>query len=129
MATTYATVEDVQARMLTPMTQEQQSVCGKLLEGAARIIDNFNANATADGKNEVSIRMVQRAIASSSMSDIPIGSTQGSIAALGYSQSWTMGNNASVGQLYLDRTDKQLLGGGSKIGAHSPVEELANGGN
>lgn len=129
MATTYATVADVQARMLKEMTEAQQSVCGKLLEGAARIIDGFNVNATADNKNEVSIRMVQRAIESSSLSDIPIGSTQGSIAAMGYSQSWTMGTNASVGQLYLDKTEKNLLGGGSRIGSHSPLEELVYGRN
>ena len=129
MATTYATVADVQARMLKTMTEAQQSVCGKLLEGAARIIDRFNANASADDKNEVSIRMVQRAIESSNMTDIPIGATQGSMSGLGYSQSWTMGTNASVGQLYLDRTEKHLLGGGSKIGSYSPVEELVYGRN
>lgn len=128
MATTYATVADVQARMLKQMTTEQQNVCENLLVGAARIIDSFNVGATADSKNEVSIRMVQRAIESSSI-DVPIGATQGSMAALGYSQSWTMGTNASVGQLYLDRTDKKLLGGGSKIGSYSPVEGLVYGGN
>lgn len=129
MATTYATVADVQARMINTMTERQQQVCSSLLEGAARIIDAFNVNASADSKNEVSVRMVQRAIASSTISDIPIGSTQGSMSAMGYSQSWTMGNNASVGQLYLDRTDKRLLGGGSKIGSYSPVEELVYDGN
>ena len=125
---TYATVADVQARMLKQMTTEQQNVCENLLTGAARIIDSFNVNATDDSKNEVSIRMVQRAIESSNI-DVPIGATQGSMAALGYSQSWTMGTNASVGQLYLDRTDKKLLGGGSKIGSYSPVEDLVYGGN
>ena len=129
MDTTYATVEDIQGRMLKQMTEAQQSVCEKLLIGAARIIDRFNKNASEDDKNEVSIRMVQRAIESSSLTDIPMGSTQGSMAALGYSASWTMGSNASVGQLYLDRTDKHLLGGGSKIGAHSPLEDMVYDGN
>lgn len=129
MATTYATVADVQARMLRTMTEAQQNVCEKLLEGAARIIDNFNINASADNKNEVSIGMVQRAIESSNLTDIPIGATQGSMAAMGYSQSWTMGSNASVGQLYLNKTEKRLLGGESRIGAHSPLEELVYGGN
>lgn len=124
---TYATVEDVQKRMLKTMSEAEQSVCEELLTGAARLIDNFNVNADADSKNEVSIRMVQRAIGSAS-SDVPIGATQGSMAALGYSQSWTMGSNASVGQLYLDRTEKRLLGGGSRIGSYSPVEELAHEG-
>lgn len=68
--------------------------------------------------------MVIRAIGDGS-SEIPAGATQGTISALGYAQTWTMGTNASVGQLYLDRTDKAMLGGGSKIGSYSPVEELA----
>lgn len=126
---TYATVADVQARMLKQMTEAQQSVCTKLLEGAARIIDSHNADALPDNKNEVSIRMVQRAIESSNLSDIPIGATQGSMAAMGYSQSWTMGSNASVGELYLNREERHLLGGSSKIGSHSPLEGLVNGRN
>jgi len=52
-----------------------------------------------------------------------MGATQGSIGALGYTQSWTL-NNGSVGELYLAKTEKQLLGIGNKLGSHSPLESL-----
>ena len=81
----YATVNDVQARMTTTMTEAQENVCANLLDDAAIIIDDFNINATTDNKKVVSIRMVQRAM--NIDSDIPLGATQGSMSALGYSQS------------------------------------------
>ena len=110
----YATVQDVQDRMSETMTTQQQNICSNLLDDAGTIIDSFNVNATADAKKLVSIRMVQRSM--SIDSDIPMGATQGSMSAMGYSQSWTMGTNTSVGELYLNRTEKKLLGYGNKIG-------------
>ena len=110
----YATVQDVQDRMSETMTTAQQNICSKLLDDAGTIIDSFNANATADAKKLVSIRMVQRSM--SIDSDIPMGATQGSMSAMGYSQSWTMGSNTSVGELYLNKIEKKLLGYGNKIG-------------
>ncbi len=110
----YATVQDVQDRMSEKMTTQQQNICSNLLDDAGTIIDSFNVNATADAKKLVSIRMVQRSM--SIDSDIPMGATQGSMSAMGYSQSWTMGTNTSVGELYLNRTEKKLLGYGNKIG-------------
>ena len=110
----YATVQDVQDRMSETMTTAQQNICTNLLDDAGTIIDSFNANATADAKKLVSIRMVQRSM--SIDSDIPMGATQGSMSAMGYSQSWTMGSNTSVGELYLNKIEKKLLGYGNKIG-------------
>lgn len=110
----YATVQDVQDRMSEAMTTEQQNICSKLLDDAAIVIDSFNVNATADAKKLVSIRMVQRSM--SIDSDIPMGATQGSMSAMGYSQSWTMESNTSVGELYLNKIEKKLLGYGNKIG-------------
>ncbi len=110
----YATVQDVQDRMSETMTTAQQNICSKLLDDAGTIIDSFNVNATADAKKLVSIRMVQRSM--SIDSDIPMGATQGSMSAMGYSQSWTMGTNTSVGELYLNKIEKKLLGYGNKIG-------------
>lgn len=110
----YATVQDVQDRMSETMTTAQQNICSKLLDDAGTIIDSFNVNATADAKKLVSIRMVQRSM--SIDSDIPMGATQGSMSAMGYSQSWTMGSNTSVGELYLNKIEKKLLGYGNKIG-------------
>ena len=120
----YATVTDVTDRMVRELSEKEQTVVGNLLDDAAVLIDAYNVNASSDAKKIVSCRMVIRAIGDGS-SDIPAGATQGTISALGYAQTWTMGTNASVGQLYLDRTDKAMLGGGSKIGSYSPVEELA----
>jgi hypothetical protein len=120
----YATVTDVTDRMVRELSEKEQTVVGNLLDDAAVLIDAYNVNASSDAKKIVSCRMVIRAIGDGS-SDVPAGATQGTISALGYSQTWTMGTNASVGQLYLDRTDKAMLGGGSKIGSYSPVEELA----
>lgn len=118
----YATVSDVQARMSTTMDTTQQNICTNLLDDAAIIIDSFNANAPANTKKIVSIRMVQRAL--NVDSDIPLGATQGSMSALGYSQSWTMGSNTSAGELYLSKLEKELLGCGNKIGSKSPLEYM-----
>lgn len=118
----YATVQDVQDRMSVTMTDTQQNICSNLLDDAAVIIDDFNVNATADNKKIVSIRMVQRAL--NADSDVPLGATQGSMSALGYSQSWTMGQNASVGELYLNKLEKQMLGKGNQIGCTSVLEYM-----
>lgn len=121
----YATVDDVQARILRDLTSDERTVATTLLEDAGVIIDTFNANATTDSKKVVSCRMVIRALGSED-SDIPMGATQGSMSALGYSQSWTLSGGASVGELYLSKLDKQLLGYNNQIGSYSPVEELAS---
>lgn len=118
----YATIEDVQARMSRTMTAEEQTVCGQLLDDAAIIIDSYNANASADAKKVVSCRMVIRAVGDGSAS-VPIGATQGSMSALGYSQSWTIGSGAT-GELYIGKLEKKLLGTGDKIGSYSPTEAL-----
>lgn len=117
----YATVNDVQARIAKTLTAAEQTLCGNQLDDAAVIIDAYKASASDDAKKVVSCRMVIRTL--NVDSDIPIGATQGSLSGLGYSQSWTMGSGSS-GELYLSKTDKQLLGSGNNIGSHSPVEDL-----
>lgn len=119
--TTYATVQDVAAGF-RPLTASEQTIAGQLLIEAAIIIDAYNSLASADAKNVVSCRMVRRSIGSSG--DTPIGASQGSMSALGYSQSWTMGATGSTGELYLNRMDKKLLGAGNAIGSYSPIQEL-----
>lgn len=118
----YATVEDVQARMLRTLDADEQTIVTNLLDDAAVMIDVYNANASADAKKIVSIRMVMRAIGDG-QDGTPIGATQGSVSALGYSQSWTI-SSGSVGELYVGRTEKVLLGVGNAIGSYSPTEEL-----
>jgi hypothetical protein len=119
----YATYEDVQARISRTLTADEQAICTTLLGDAAVIIDSFNSAASADAKKIVSCRMVIRAVTVSD-ADIPTGATQGSMSALGYSQSWTVGSGGSVGELYLSKLDKQLLGRSNLIGSYSPVQEL-----
>lgn len=118
----YATVTDVQARMTRTMDTAEQAVCTTLLDDAGVLIDAYKSAASADAKKVVSCRMVIRALGIDN--DIPMGATQGSMSGLGYSQSWTIGTGGSVGELYLSKTDKQLLGGSNSIGSHSPLEDL-----
>lgn len=119
---TYATVSDVEAGF-RDLTADEESICEALLEEAAVIIDAYNINATDDAKRVVSCRMVRRAIGDGEGSQaLPIGATQGSIAAGGYSQSWTI-SGGSTGELYLGRIEKRLLGVGNSIGSYSPLEE------
>lgn len=124
MSTTYATVADVQARMTRTLSSSEQIVCGTLLEDAAVIIDAYNTNALVDAKQIVSCRMVIRALGDGSDAGIPLGATQGSMSALGYSQSWTIGSNGAAGELYLNKLEKKLLGTGNAIGSYSPTEGL-----
>lgn len=122
----YATVSDVQARISYTLTDDQEEICGTLLDDAAVLIDSYKNSASADAKKVVSCRMVIRAIPDSTdttLASVPIGATQGSMSALGYSQSWTIGSG-SAGELYISKTDKQLLGIGNAIGSYSPTEEL-----
>ena len=124
-ATTYATVADVQARMTRTMSAAEQQICETLLEDAAVIIDDYNVNAASDAKKVVSCRMVIRAMGDGDDSGVPLGATQGSQSALGYSQSWTIGSGGAAGELYLGKLERKLLGCGDKIGSYSPVQELA----
>lgn len=119
----YATISDIEGRMTRTLSLDEQRVCENLLEDVAVLIDALNANASADAKKVVSCNAVIRAIGNGD-SDIPIGATQGSVSALGYSQSWTVGSGGSVSEIYLSRTDKKLLGAGRSIGSYSPIEEL-----
>ncbi len=119
----YATVTDVQARTTASYSAAEISVCQTLLDDAALLIDRYNAEADTEIKKTVSCRIVIRALGSGD-NGVPIGAAQGSMSAMGYSQSWTLGSGASMGELYLSKTDKQLLGGGSRIGSYSPVEEF-----
>ena len=120
----YATVQDVQDRMTRTMGTDEQGVCGKLLDDAAVIIDVYNVNAPADAKKVVSCRMVIRALGDGESSGVPMGASQGSMSGLGYSQSWTMGTGGGVGELYLGKLERKLLGCGDQIGSYSPTQEL-----
>lgn len=118
----YATVQDVMARTTRSFSTDEINVITSLLDDAAVMIDAYKSTADDDAKKVVSCRMVLRALGSDN--DIPMGATQGSMSGLGYSQSWTIGTGGSVGELYLSKSDKMLLGGSNAIGSHSPLEDL-----
>lgn len=124
MATTYATIADVQARLTRELSADEEAVCTALLQDSAVLIDAVAPNAGKDAKMVVSCRMVIRALGDGSAAGVPMGATQGSMSGLGYSQSWTIGSGGSTGELYLAKTDKLLLGAGNQIGAYSPAEWL-----
>lgn len=117
----YATVSDVESRTTHTYTTDEESVISQLLDDAAVLIDTYNANATDAAKKIVSCRMVIRAIGDGD-DVMPLGATQGSMAAGGYSQSWTVPGGS--GELYISKEEKKLLGYGNAIGSYSPVQEL-----
>lgn len=120
----YATVQDVQARMTRLMTADEETLCATMLDDAAVIIDVYNVNASAEAKKVVSCRIVIRALGDGGDSGVPMGATQGSQSALGYSQSWIIGSGGGAGEMYLGKLERKLLGCGDKIGSYSPTEEL-----
>lgn len=120
----YATVTDVTAILGRELNTQENIQCSALLDEAGVIIDAFNEEAAITAKRTVSVRMVVRALGSGTDAGIPMGATQGSMSALGYSQSWTLGSGASVGELYIGRIEKKLLGLAGSIGSYSPTQEL-----
>ena len=125
----YATAYDVEDgfRGLTP---EERVQCAALLQEAAIIIDAYSQTAGDAAKRLVSCRMVRRQLGDGSGDGMqfPLGSTQGTVSAMGYSQSFTMSSGA-VGEMYLSKLDKKLLGVGNRIGAHSPLEGMTYAGD
>lgn len=117
----YATVNDVEQGFRT-LTTDERETCEGLLGEAAVIIDAYNADADAEIQRTVSCRMVRRAIGTGQADAFPLGASQGTVSALGYSQTWTMGSG-TTGELYLGKLEKKLLGVGNKIGSHSPIED------
>lgn len=120
----YATVAEVQARMLRTLSTDEQAVASTLLNDAAILIDAMHSTATDETKGVVSCRMVVRALGDGQDAGVPLGATQGSVSALGYAQSWTIGSGGSFGDLYVSKTDKQMLGVSNSIGSYSPTQEL-----
>lgn len=115
----YATFEDIVRRK--PVETSEMERCEALLEDAGIIIDAFNAKAAAESKRFVSCNMVIRVLGSGD-EGVPIGTTQATASALGYSQSWTNANGS--GELYLTKLDKKILGTGNRIGYTDPYQDL-----
>ncbi len=120
----YATVENVQARLTRSLSASEQSVCSTLLDDVAVLIDSYNEDARWEAKNIVSCKAVIRALGDGNDVGVPLGATQGSMSALGYSQSWTISGGGAAGEIYLSKAEKRMLGVGNKIGSKSPLEDL-----
>ena len=118
----YATIEQVEAGF-RELDADEREVCSALLDEAAVMIDAAAKDAGEEVKRVVSCRMVRRVIGSTDTDLAPIGTTQGTVSAGGYSQTWTVGG--TTGELYLSKTEKTLLGVGNRIGARSPLEGSA----
>lgn len=119
----YTTIEDISARLTRNLSTEEITVCETLLEDIAVIIDNYNSAASSGAKKLVSCRAVIRMLGDGTDAGIPIGASEGSRSALGYAQSWKIGNGAT-GELYLSKLERGLLCEGDKIGSWSPLEGL-----
>lgn len=120
----YATIADIQNRIPRTLSSEEAFLCDALIEDAAVLIDSVKADADANIKRVVTCRMVVRALGDGQDAGIPLGASQGSVSALGYSQSWTIGSGGGAGELYIGKTEKKLLGASNAIGSRSPVEDL-----
>lgn len=124
----YATVEQLQAGF-RDLTEDEQLTAAALLEEAAVIIDAYaRPNTDFRQKLVVSCHMVRRAIGDDSGQSLPLGASQGTISAGGYSQSWTMSSGAS-GELYLSKIDKKLLGVADNIGMTNPFYQAGLSGD
>ena len=110
--------------MSRTLTAQESERCSVLLEDAAVMIDEVAPDASYDVKKIVSCRMVSRALGDENSGAYPLGTSQGSMSALGYSQSFTVGGGGSIGELYLGKAEKRLLGIGNRIGARSPLEDM-----
>lgn len=117
----YATVDDV-ASGYKVLNDAEKTTANALLEESAVMIDAFAPAADPDIKKLVSCRMVRRALDAAGAEIYPVGATQGSMSAMGYTQSWQLsgGNGAGSGELYLSSIEKRMLGIGNRIGFSNP---------
>ena len=121
----YARREDVEWGF-RELDESEVDLCLCALEEAALIVDSYNPSAEEEMKKLVCCRMVRRLLGDGTSTALaPMGATQGSASALGYTQSWTIGGGSS-GVMYLSRLEKKLLGVGGKIGSGSALEGLCN---
>lgn len=112
----YAGIEDLEERTLGEIEEGHKSYLMAKLADAGALIDAVAPKASEETKKIVSCNMVLRLIGTEEAQMVPMGTTQGTVSALGYSQTWTIGGGGSSGELYLSKTDKRLLGIGNAAG-------------
>lgn len=120
----YTSIDDVTAGF-RDLDADETARAESLINEAETMIAALGAcSAPVETKVLVVSRMVRRALGSG-VQVAPLGSTQGSMSAGGYSQSWTIGGGTS-GELYLSRFERRILGLGNSIGSGSPLERLVH---
>lgn len=120
--TPFVSVEQVESGFRT-LSADERSKCEALIKEASIMVEAAAPAAGYDEKGLAVCRMVRRAIGSiGGANEAPMGATQGSMSALGYSQSWTF-SNGSAGELYLGKAERSLLGMSNRIGASNPYQE------
>lgn len=117
----YASLEALEAGF-RKLKDDEKKKAEALLEEAKIIIDAYNADAKEEAKALASCLMVRRVLGDGNDYQVPIGATQGTVSALGYSQTWTMGNGGT-GELYIGKLEKKLLCVNNKLGTYSPLQE------
>lgn len=116
----YVTVDDFRG-FYRGFTEVDENTLSDMLREASTIVYATGTKADEDVITAVVCRMVKRAL---NVTDgVPIGSTQGSMSALGYTQSWTLDSNGSAGEIYLSKLEKKMLGLGNRVGSYSPLED------
>lgn len=118
------TVSDVQARMLRTLSSDEQALAATLLDDACLMIQTVAPGASDSAVKVVACRMVIRALGDGETGGYPVGATQGSRSALGYTESFTISGGGGTGELYVSKSDRRSLGLGSAIGSYSPAQEL-----
>ncbi len=116
----YVTTSDVEVRLKRKLNDDELLLCETLVGDAVVLVETCAASANEAVKKLVVCRMVVRALGDGDLMGIPIGATQGSMSALGYTQSWTA--SGGTGELYISKTEKLMLGRGNRIGSSSPIE-------
>lgn len=115
----YATVTEIEAGFRV-LNSDERAKAEALASEADVLIDAYNENAKESRKKLAECRMVRRALGSGDAS-FPLGSNQGTVSALGYSQTFSMGGG-STGELYIGKEEKKLLGVSNKVGASNPYD-------
>lgn len=116
----YVTVEEIE-NGYRKLSDDESRLCTDLIAEASTLIDAYALSADEGIKKIVAKRMIRRAIASSGAGTVPFGSNGGTVSAMGYSQSFTM--TGTVGEVYLSRAEKNMLGSKARIGFSSSLEE------
>lgn len=105
------------------LSSEEEKQFDEIAKEASALIDSYAPNADEERKIIVCMRVVRRALSNMQSDMIPMGATGGTYSALGYSQSFQL-SGGTIGEIYLGKTEKKMLGVSDQIGMSSPLEAI-----